>query len=122
LPQDLSAVTAACLVTPKKLFQSLGGLDAENLKVAFNDVDYCLRVREAGLRVVYTPYAELYHHESVSRGKDDNEEKRARSEREVEYMRKRWPHVIDRDPFYNPNLNYARPDFTLGKVPRIDWP
>ena len=122
LPQDLSAVTAACLVTPKKLFQKLGGLDAVNLKVAFNDVDYCLRVREAGLRVIYTPYAEFFHYESVSRGKDDNDEKRARSESEANYIRERWPEVIERDPFYNPNLNYARPDFTVGKVPRIDWP
>lgn len=122
LPQDLSAVTAACLLTSRTLYQRLGGLDADHLPVAFNDVDYCLRVREAGLRVVYTPYAELYHHESVSRGRDDSDEKRARSERELAYMYRRWPDVIRRDPFYNPNLNYARPDCTLGKVPRIDWP
>jgi GT2 family glycosyltransferase len=122
LPQELSAVTAACLLTYRALYRELGGLDEQNLAVAFNDVDFCLRVREAGYRVVYTPYAELYHYESVSRGKDDAPEKKARAKREVNYMRKRWADVIERDPFYNPNLNYAKPDFTLGKYPRIDWP
>ncbi|MBM7455575.1 GT2 family glycosyltransferase [Oceanisphaera litoralis] len=122
LAQDLSAVTAACLVTHKALYQQLGGLDETNLTVAFNDVDYCLRVREAGERVIYTPYAKLYHHESVSRGKDDSPEKKARAKRETEYMRSRWRHMIDRDPFYNPNLNYSQPDFKLGKIPRVGWP
>lgn len=122
LAQDLSAVTAACLVTHKALYQQLGGLDETNLTVAFNDVDYCLRVREAGLRVIYTPYAELYHHESVSRGKDDSPEKKARARRESDYMRSRWGHIIERDPFYNPNLNYSQPDFKLGKIPRVGWP
>ena len=122
LPQELSAVTAACLLTYRALYRELGGLDEQNLAVAFNDVDFCLRVREASYRVVYTPYAELYHYESVSRGKDDAPEKKARAKREVNYMRKRWASVIERDPFYNPNLNYAKPDFTLGKYPRIDWP
>lgn len=122
LAQDLSAVTAACLVTHKSLYQALGGLNEANLSVAFNDVDYCLKVREAGQRVIYTPYAELYHHESVSRGKDDSPEKQARAKRESEYMQARWGHIIERDPFYNPNLNYSQPDFRLGKIPRIDWP
>lgn len=122
LPQELSAVTAACLLTTRRLYNELGGLDEHNLTVAFNDVDFCLRIREAGYRVVYTPYAELYHHESVSRGKDDNPEKQARAKREVQYMRERWADVIERDPYYNPNLNYAKPDFTLGKYPRVDWP
>jgi GT2 family glycosyltransferase len=122
LPQELSAVTAACLLTYRALYRELGGLDEKNLSVAFNDVDFCLRIGEAGYRVLYTPYAELYHYESVSRGKDDNPEKQARAKKEVDYMRKRWADVIERDPFYNPNLNYAKPDFTLGKYPRINWP
>ncbi|PPL18324.1 hypothetical protein UN63_01750 [Oceanisphaera arctica] len=122
LAQDLSAVTAACFVTHKQLYQELDGLDETNLTVAFNDVDYCLRVREAGQRVIYTPYAELYHHESVSRGKDDSPEKQARAKREAEYMRNRWGHIIERDPFYNPNLNYSQPDFKPGKIPRVGWP
>lgn len=122
MAQDLSAVTAACLLTSKHTFLQLGGLDELNLAVAFNDVDYCLRVRESGKRVVFTPYAKLFHHESASRGKDDSPEKKARSKREAGYMRQRWSHVIANDPFYNPNLNYSRPDFTLSNSPLIDKP
>lgn len=122
LAQELSAVTAACLVTRRELFEALGGLDEANLAVAFNDVDYCLRVREAGWQVQWTPYAELYHLESVSRGKDDSPEKQARAAAEAAYMRRRWAKVLEHDPFYNPNLNYRRPDFTLGHAPRVDRP
>jgi GT2 family glycosyltransferase len=120
--QDLSAVTGACLLTWRKLYLELGGLDEIHLPVAFNDVDYCLRVREAKRRVVWTPYAELYHHESVSRGKDDSPEKLARTKREADYMRKRWGHVMQHDPFYNPNLSYERPDFSLSPAPVIERP
>lgn len=115
-------MTAACLMTWRKLFLDLGGLDERNLSVAFNDVDYCLRVRETGHRVVWTPHAELYHHESVSRGKDDSPEKAARMTREVNYMRKRWRHVMRHDPFYNPNLNYTWPDFSLSNAPMVKRP
>lgn len=121
-PQDLSAVTAACLVTHKVLYQQLGGLNAQDLTVAFNDVDYCLRVREAGYAVIYSPYAELYHHESVSRGKEDDPIKKARAKAEASYMRKRWREVVEGDPYYNPNLNFTKADFTLSKVPQTDWP
>ena len=120
--QELSAVTAACMVTWKDLYQQLDGLDEKNLKVAFNDVDYCLRVREAGYRVVWTPHAELYHYESVSRGKDISPEKLHRAKREVAYMRKRWKRVLQRDPFYNPNLSYERPDFSLSNAPMVEKP
>ena len=120
--QDLSAVTAACLVTWRSLYQELGGLDERHLKVAFNDVDYCLRVREAGYRVVWTPHAELYHHESVSRGKDSTPEKKRRAKREVAYMRKRWRQVLQNDPYYNPNLSYERPDFSLSHAPMVKKP
>lgn len=119
LVQDMSAVTAACLLTYRDLYLNLGGLNAVNLPVAFNDVDYCLRVRELGRRVVWTPYAELYHHESVSRGKDESPEKRARAARELLYMRRRWKKVLRNDPFYNPNLSYDRPDFSLARQPRV---
>lgn len=122
LAQDLSAVTAACLMTWHRLFISLGGLNAINLPIAFNDVDYCLRVREAGYRVVWTPYAELYHHESATRGKDESPEKVRRARREVAYMRKRWKHIMHHDPFYNPNLSYDRPDFSLSNAPMINKP
>ncbi len=122
LAQDLSAVTAACLMVKRSLWQKLNGLDEENLAIAFNDVDFCLRIREAGLRVVYTPYAMLYHHESVSRGKDDTPDKIARAKAEADYIRLRWKHLLSHDPFYNPNLNYARPDFRLSHAPRVQKP
>jgi len=121
--QELSAVTAACLVTWRKLYMRLGGLDARNLPVAFNDVDYCLRVREEGFKVVWTPHAELYHHESISRGKDISYWRRRRANRELAYMQRRWRDVLRRDPFYNPNFSYARPDFMLSPAPdvRLPW-
>ncbi|OGS95969.1 MAG: hypothetical protein A3H31_03205 [Gallionellales bacterium RIFCSPLOWO2_02_FULL_57_47] len=120
--QEFSAVTGACLVTWKEIYQRLGGLDEQHLKVAFNDVDYCLRVREAGYRVMWTPHAELYHHESVSRGKDCSPEKKKRAKREVAYVRKRWKHVMRHDPFYNPNLSHERPDFSLSNAPMVRKP
>jgi len=120
--QELSAVTAACMVTSKALYQQLGGLNEKHLKVAFNDVDYCLRVREAGYKVIWTPHAELYHHESVSRGKDTSWKKKRRSKREAAYMRKRWKKEMQNDPFYNPNLSYERPDFSLSHFPAVEKP
>ena len=122
LAQDLSAVTAACLMTWRDLYLNLGGLDERNLPVAFNDVDYCLRAREAGYRVVWTPYAELYHYESISRRVDDTPEKAARARRESAYMRKRWRRLMRHDPFYNPNLSYERPDFSLSSAPMVRKP
>jgi len=120
--QEFSAVTGACMVTWRALFQRLGGLDGLNLPVSFNDVDYCLRVREAGYRVVWTPHAELYHHESVSRGKDFSPKKKRQSAREAAYMSKRWKNELSNDPFYNPNLSYERPDFSLSHAPMVDKP
>lgn len=120
--QDLSAVTAACLLTNKMVYRAVGGLDETRLKVAFNDVDYCLRLRDAGRRVVWTPHAVLYHHESVSRGKEDAPSQRRRFKAEVRYMRKRWAHVMHHDPYYNPNLNYLQADFTLNATPGIVYP
>ncbi|WP_444932173.1 glycosyltransferase [Microbulbifer sp. SSSA002] len=113
LIQNLSAVTAACLLIRKEVFEEVAGLDAENLAIAFNDVDLCLRVREAGYRNIWTPYAELYHHESVSRGADDTLAKRRRAQREAEYMRSRWGELLDSDPAYNPNLTLIHEDFSL---------
>lgn len=114
--QELSAVTAACMLTRRDVWQEVGGLDEVNLAVAFNDVDYCLRVREAGYRVIWTPHAELYHHESVSRGKDITPEQKKRSSNELKYMKKKWKNSLIHDPFYNQNLNYDRPDFTLRRT------
>jgi GT2 family glycosyltransferase len=113
LVRQYSAVTGACLMTKKALFQSLGGFDAVNLKIALNDVDYCLKVRDHGLRVIYTPYAQLYHFESKSRGYEDTPEKLERLNREGKYLIKKWRNLIGDDPFYNPNLTLDREDLSL---------
>jgi hypothetical protein len=115
--QSLSAVTGACLVVERKKFEQVGGLD-EGLAVAFNDIDLCLRLREAGYRNVWTPFAELYHHESASRGHEDTPEKRTRFEGEVESMRKRWDESLRQDPAYNPNLSLESGLFALACPPR----
>ena len=122
LAQELSAVTGACLMTWRSLYLQLGGLNERQLPVAFNDVDYCLRMREAGYRVIWTPYAELYHHESLSRGGDKTIWKRRRAQRESAYMRSRWGHLMTHDPFYNPNLSYERPDCSLSHAPIVQKP
>ncbi|MCX6955842.1 MAG: glycosyltransferase family 2 protein, partial [Verrucomicrobia bacterium] len=121
LQQNLSAVTAACLVMRREVYQQVGGLNADQLKVAFNDVDFCLKVRAVGFRNFWTPYAELYHHESASRGREDTLEKRDRFRGEVEYMRATWGEILDNDPAYNPNLTHTINDFTLALPPR-PWP
>lgn len=120
LIQTLSVVTAACLVVKKSIFQEVGGLDEANLKVAFNDVDFCLRVREAGYRNVWTPYAELYHHESATRGSEDTPEKQLRFRDEVLYMQKRWGNLLMNDPAYSPNLTLDHDDFSYAWPPRIN--
>lgn len=112
--QNLSAVTAACLLVRRSIYEEVHGLDEVNLKVAFNDVDFCLKVREAGYRNLWTPYAELYHHESLSRGKEDTPEKQARFQREIDFMRQKWGNILKSDPFYNQNLTADREDFSLG--------
>ena len=119
LIQTLAAVTAACLVIKKDVYLEVGGLDEVNLKIAFNDVDFCLRVREAGYRNVWTPYAELYHHESATHGSEDTREKRLRFTDEVLYMKKRWSSLLMNDPAYNPNLTLDREDFSLAWPPRV---
>lgn len=118
LIQSFSAVTAACLVVRKSLYVQVGGLDEVNLSVAFNDVDFCLRLREAGYRNVWTPYAELLHHESATRGEDVAPQKRERFERELAFMKQRWGALIDHDPAYSPNLTLGSEDFSLAWPPR----
>ncbi len=120
--QEMSAVTAACLVTWRKLYLEQGGLDEQHLPVSFNDVDYCLKVRSNGYRVVWTPHAELYHYESMSRGKDLTSAQKRLAKQEVSYMRKNWKHVLHTDPYYNPNLSYERPDFSLNHAPMVKKP
>jgi len=113
LIQDVSAVTAACMMVRKDVFEEAGGFD-ENLTVAFNDVDLCLKIRQKGYLIVYTPYASLYHHESYSRGYEDTPEKIERFNEEVGLVRDRWGSVIDAgDPYYSPNLTLSREDFSI---------
>ena len=111
---NVSAVTAACLLVRRSVYEAVGGFD-ERLAIAFNDVDFCLRVREAGYRHVLTPFAELFHHESLSRGIEDTSDKLARFNEEVSFMHKRWTDTLTVDPLYSPNLSYATADFTLGR-------
>ena len=113
LVQNISAVTAACLVVSKDVFIQVGGFDGKNLKVAFNDIDFCLRVRDLGLSNLWSPYAELYHHESISRGQEDTPEKRKRFHDEINYMTKRWGKELTEDPCYNSNLSKEFEDFSL---------
>jgi GT2 family glycosyltransferase len=109
--QNLSAVTGACLLVRKEIYDAVGGLNERDLKIAFNDVDFCLRVREAGYSNVWTPYAELYHLESMSRGLEDDLEKIRRFQSEIAYMKERW--ALENDPFYSPNLTRDREDFSI---------
>lgn len=110
--QNVSAVTGACLMVKKTLYLNAKGLD-ENLKIAFNDVDFCLRLLKMGYRNIFTPYCELVHHESASRGYEDTPEKQARFKDEVEYLKKQHLNAILYDPFYNPNLSLIKEDFSL---------
>lgn len=116
-PQAVSAVTAACLVVRRTVFDQVGGLD-EGLAVAFNDVDFCLRVRRAGYRNLWTPHAYLIHHESISRGHEDTPEKQRRFQREIDFMKQRWGRELADDPFYNPNLTDWAENFELAWPPR----
>ena len=113
IQQDLSAVTAACMMVKRSVYEELGGLE-EELKVAFNDVDFCLRAREKGYLVVYDPNVELYHFESKSRGTEDSKEKVRRFQNEIEYMRSHWLELLKKgDPMYNPNLTLTKWDYSL---------
>lgn len=109
----VSAVTGACLVIRKDTFDLVGGLNDRELAVAYNDVDFCLRVSQLGLRHTYAPFATLYHHESISRGRDQTAEKQARFANELRHMRERWAEQLKEDPCYSPNLNSTTGDFLL---------
>ncbi|HUM83175.1 MAG TPA: glycosyltransferase family 2 protein [Lachnospiraceae bacterium] len=111
--QDLSAVTAACMMVKRSAFDKVGGF-TEELAVAFNDIDFCMKIRKAGYLIVYNPYAELYHYESKSRGLENTPEKIQRFTRECDTFRKNWPEILrDGDPYYNPNLSMVTQDFSL---------
>ncbi len=106
--RNYSAVTGACLLTRREVFNKVGGFDEERLPVTFSDVDLCLKIRRAGYLIVYTPFARLYHHESGSR-------RRTVEPMETGVMRERWAEILETDPYYNPNLSRERADFSLGK-------
>ena len=111
--QDYSAVTAACMMIRAELFRQVGGF-TEELAVAFNDIDLCLKVRETGALVVYNPYALFHHYESKSRGLEDTPEKVERFNREIAGFMKRWPEILEKgDPYYNPNLTLRKSNFAL---------
>ena len=102
---EVSALTAACLLLPRALYLSVGGMNTANLAVAFNDVDLCLKLRQRGRRLLWTPQVRLIHHESVTRGSDDRPEHRARLGGEIGYMLRTWGRELGRDPYFNPNLS-----------------
>ena len=112
LTQELSCVTAACMAVAKNVFDQVGGFNEANVAVAYNDVDLCLRIRKASYRIIWTPYAELYHFESKTRGSDQVPAQIARFLGEAAYMRQRWAEQIADDPFFNPNLSleHTRPE------------
>ena len=113
--QNYSAVTAACMLVKKEIYEAVGGMDT-SYKVAFNDVDFCLKIVNKGLRIVYTPFAEAYHYESKTRGADDNYEKMKRFNQEIDLFRSKWEkYISDGDPAYNPNLTLYKWDFSLRK-------
>ena len=110
---NFSAVTAACLLVKREHFEAVAGLNESDLSVAFNDVDFCLRVKELGVNNIYCAEAELYHHESVSRGLDISPEKAARFNKELTYLQTKWSQVINNDPFYSPHLTLKRENFSI---------
>lgn len=125
LTQRLSAVTAACMAGRKAVYDEVGGFDEKELSVAFNDVDFCLRVCKASYAIIWTPFAQMYHHESASRGQDTNPEKAERFRKEVNVMKRRWRKSLQTDPAYNQNLSLSahQQPYTLrqaheGKLPQ----
>ena len=111
--QNFSAVTGACLVVKKKIYEEVGGMNDKDLKVALNDIDFCLKLISVGYRNIFTPYARLYHHESVSRGRDDTPDKRLIFEKESAYMKYFWSNKLITDPAYNENLTLENENFSI---------
>lgn len=112
LTQEVSAVTGACLMVKSEIYSAVNGLDEMLFPIAFNDVDFCLKVRKLGLRNIYVPSSSLYHYESKSRGYEDTPEKKKRFQKELASLHKSWGHLLREDPFYNPNLTKDREDFS----------
>jgi hypothetical protein len=118
LARNVSAVTAACLAMRRSVWDQVAGMDAERLTVAFNDVDLCLKVRAAGYDIVWTPFAELFHHESASRGLDLAPAAAARFQSEIDTMRERWGPALDNDPFYGPVFDNRFSNYRPADEPR----
>tara|TARA_B100000686_G_scaffold25432_1_gene24578 strand:+ start:1914 stop:3554 length:1641 start_codon:yes stop_codon:yes gene_type:complete len=115
---EVAAVTGACLAIEKTTWFDLNGLDEENLAVAYNDVDLCLKVRQKNLKVIFTPFSKLFHHESVSRGIDNAPERNARLQSEIQVMKERWGGMLNHDPAYSPNLSSDGGGFSLAEAPK----
>lgn len=111
--QEYSAVTGACMMTRRKLFHRLGGFDEENLSVAYNDIDYCLKARAKGFKVVYTPHTKLKHYESKTRTHDMSKTERDRYKKEIDFMKKKWPGITANDPYYHKYLSKKKQDNSL---------
>ena len=122
LSQNISIVTAACMFIRREVFEEVRGFNEKDLAVAFNDVDFCLRVRQAGYLNLYTPHVDIIHHESYSRGEEDTPEKQERFRKEIEYIQSQWGDILQNDPYYNPNLTLDSDDFSLSAVPRYQPP
>ena len=119
IPHNVSAVTGACLAVQRKKFHAVSGFDQENLSVAFNDVDLCLKLISGGFRNLYLPQAVLYHHESLTRGSENTEIKKKRFQKEVDFMIKKWGKVLQNDRYFNPNFSLFSEQFELSEPPRI---
>ena len=115
---EVAAVTGACMAIKKSTWFDLGGLDEENLTVAYNDIDLCFKAREKGLRIIFTPFAKIIHHESISRGEDKDPILNERLRKELETMHSRWNEIIEFDPAYSPNLKFDGGSFKLAERPR----
>jgi glycosyltransferase involved in cell wall biosynthesis len=120
LIQDMSAVTGACLLVKKRIFLNVNGFEENHLKVAFNDVDLCLRLKAEGKRTIWTPFACLIHHESASRGEETTLEKQERFASEIAFMKSRWGIKLQQDPYYSPNLTLANEQFDIAFPPRLE--
>jgi GT2 family glycosyltransferase len=120
--REVTAVTGACLLVRRSVYEEVGGLDEKNLPVAFNDIDFCLELRSRGYRNIWTPHAVLYHHEGATRGPDDSSAKAARFSNEWAHMREKWGRALDDDPFYSPNLSLASDDCSPSFPPRCEVP
>lgn len=120
--RNYSAVTGACMAVEKRKFEEVGRFNEKQLPIIFNDVDFCLRLLEKDYRNLLTPYAELYHHESASRGHDSTKKQRNKHKHEQQYMLKKWEAMLKNDPAYNPNLALSRNTFSLAFPPRVKKP